>query len=160
MHSAFYAWLTSPQTSLVFIVLLLEPFLEPQMYMNSVFLIFLLVSLFENIETKEDERDIIVEIPIFAWIFIGICSVFGICLIMFHGGAWLGILDVPIFRHILNMIALILISISISFGIICLVFFVYVQLSHMFGITFTLQNVTLMSYCYFEKNVTLANPGP
>ena len=37
MHIAFCAWLTSPQTSPVFIVLLLEPFLEPQMYMNSGF---------------------------------------------------------------------------------------------------------------------------
>ena len=36
---------TAPQISPVFTVLLLEPFLEPQMYMNSVFLIFLLVSL-------------------------------------------------------------------------------------------------------------------
>ena len=45
MHSAFFAQLTSPQTSSVFTVLLLEQFLEPQMYMNSVFLIFLLVSL-------------------------------------------------------------------------------------------------------------------
>ena len=45
MHSAICAWITSPQTSPVFTALLLEPFLEPQMYMNSVFLIFLLVSL-------------------------------------------------------------------------------------------------------------------
>ena len=37
--------LTSPQTSPVFTALLLEPFLKPQMYMNAVFLIFLLVSL-------------------------------------------------------------------------------------------------------------------
>ena len=91
----------------------------------------------ENIETKEDEqdiRDIIVELPIFAWIFIGICSVLGLYWVMFLGGAWLGILDVPIFRHILDMIALILISIYISFGIICLVFFVYVQLSQMLEI--------------------------
>ena len=50
MHSAFCAWLTSPLTSPVFTALLLEPFLEPflepHVYMNSVFLIFLLVSLF------------------------------------------------------------------------------------------------------------------
>ena len=45
MHSAFCDRLTSPQTSPVLSVLLLEPFLEPQMYMNSGFLIFLLVSL-------------------------------------------------------------------------------------------------------------------
>ena len=45
MHSAFWARLTLPQTSSVFSVLLLEPFLEPHMYMNSIFLIFLLVSL-------------------------------------------------------------------------------------------------------------------
>ena len=46
MHSAFWTRLTSPQTSpAVFSLLLLEPFLEPHMYMNSVFLIFLLVSL-------------------------------------------------------------------------------------------------------------------
>ena len=37
--------LTSPQTSPVFTALLMETFLEPQMCMNSVFLIFLLVSL-------------------------------------------------------------------------------------------------------------------
>ena len=40
MQSAFCMWLVSPQTSS-----LLEPFLEPQMYINSIFLIFLLVSL-------------------------------------------------------------------------------------------------------------------
>ena len=45
MHSAFCSWLASPQTSPVFTALLLEPFMEPQMYMNLVFLIFLLVSL-------------------------------------------------------------------------------------------------------------------
>ena len=45
MHSAFCTRLTSHQTSPVFTALLLEPFLKPQMYMNSVFLIFLLVSL-------------------------------------------------------------------------------------------------------------------
>ena len=49
MHSAFCAQLTSPQTSSVFTVLLLEQFLEPQMYMNSVFPIFLLVSLLKSI---------------------------------------------------------------------------------------------------------------
>ena len=45
MHIAFSARLTSPQISPGFTVLLLEPFLEPRMYMNSVFHIFLLVSL-------------------------------------------------------------------------------------------------------------------
>ena len=49
MRSAFCAWLTSPQTSPVFTALLLEQFLEPQMYMNFVFLIFLLVFLELNI---------------------------------------------------------------------------------------------------------------
>ena len=34
MDSALCEWLTSPQTSPVFSVLLLEPFLEPQLYMN------------------------------------------------------------------------------------------------------------------------------
>ena len=45
MHSTFCPWLTSPQTLPVFTALLLEPFLDPQMCMNSFFLIFLLVSL-------------------------------------------------------------------------------------------------------------------
>ena len=45
MHGVFCALLTSPQTSPVFTVLFLEPFLEPQMYMNSAYLIFLLASL-------------------------------------------------------------------------------------------------------------------
>ena len=48
MHSAFCGWLLSPQTSPVFTVLLLEPFLEPQMYMNLVFKIFVLVSLLKD----------------------------------------------------------------------------------------------------------------
>ena len=48
MHNVFCAWLISSQTSLVFTELLLEPFLEPDMYMNLVFLIFLLVSLTHN----------------------------------------------------------------------------------------------------------------
>ena len=39
---------TAPETSPVFTVLLLEPFLEAQMYMNSVFLIFILVSLMQT----------------------------------------------------------------------------------------------------------------
>ena len=43
--------LTTPQTTPVFYVLLLEPFLEPQMSMNLIFLIFLLVSL----EFSEEE---------------------------------------------------------------------------------------------------------
>ena len=41
VHIAFCVRLTSPQTSL-FTVLLVKPFLEPLMYMNSVFLIFLM----------------------------------------------------------------------------------------------------------------------
>ena len=45
MHLAFFAYLTSPQTSPVFIELLLESVLEPQIYINLVFPIFLLVSL-------------------------------------------------------------------------------------------------------------------
>ena len=51
MHSAFCTRLASPQTSPVFTALLLEPFLEPQIYMNSVFLIFLLVSLMEIVSS-------------------------------------------------------------------------------------------------------------
>ena len=42
---AWHSQLTSPQTSPVFTVLLLEQFLEPQMYTNQIFHIFLLVSL-------------------------------------------------------------------------------------------------------------------
>ena len=45
MHSVFCGRLTSPLTSPVFTVLLLEPFLEPRMHINPVFLVFLLVSL-------------------------------------------------------------------------------------------------------------------
>ena len=48
IHSAFCTQLTSPRTSPVFTVLLLEPFLKPQMSMNSVFLIFLLVSFYPS----------------------------------------------------------------------------------------------------------------
>ena len=44
----FYEWLTLPQTSPVFTVLLLKP----QMSMNSVFLIFLLVSLVSSMYLK------------------------------------------------------------------------------------------------------------
>ena len=49
--------LTLPQTSPVFTVLLLEPFLEPQMYTNSVFLIVLLVSFLELIADGENMFD-------------------------------------------------------------------------------------------------------
>ena len=47
MHSAFWTRFISPQTSPVFSLLLLEPFLDPQMYMNSIFLIILFVSLLQ-----------------------------------------------------------------------------------------------------------------
>ena len=52
MLSTFCARLTSPHTSPVFTALLLKPFLELQMYMNSVFLIFLLVSLGDSRDLK------------------------------------------------------------------------------------------------------------
>ena len=45
MHISFFAQLTSPQTSPVSTATLPEVFLEPQMYMNQVYLIFLIVSL-------------------------------------------------------------------------------------------------------------------
>ena len=45
MHSTFCTWPVLPQTSPVFTILLLEPFLEPQLCINSVFIIFLLVPL-------------------------------------------------------------------------------------------------------------------
>ena len=41
----------------VFTVMLLEPFLQPQMYTNSVFLIFLLVSFLELIADGENMFD-------------------------------------------------------------------------------------------------------
>ena len=50
LHITFCARHTSPQTSPVFTALLLEPFLDPQMYMSSVFLIFILLSLVRMLE--------------------------------------------------------------------------------------------------------------